>query len=345
MDGNKPLISVIVPVYNVRDYLPRCLESVIGQSYRDLEILVVDDGSTDDSLAICRRYEEREPRMKVFHQENGGLGSARDYGLEYASGDYIYFIDSDDYLEPDGLQYLLEDMLVHDADMGVAAYVVDDFDGIRPAPHVPEALTIEGPAALMRAYFETEFIKSFAWNKLYKAELWKEIRFPHYYSSEDNATCYKIFELVKKTRVLPRPFYHYVMRESSVDHAFARNIEKDFVSIEAAEDRYRFVSSRYPELEKLADENRWRIRTAMVQRLFAAGGEFRYRTLLKEWIAFFRQHRAPTEALRRTKRQIAYTPYLFGWAYKARWNAVQFRNRGRKRAYMRAQQQSGWRNT
>jgi len=318
-------------VYNVEDYLPRCLESILAQTWENLEVIIVNDGSTDGSLDICRRYESLDDRITVYCKENGGLGSARDHGLQFATGRIISFIDSDDYLEPDGLQYLAEDMLAHDADLVIAPYVIDDFDGIRQTPHVAEAMTIEGPAALMEAYFCTEYIKSFAWNKLYRAELWKDIRFPHYYSSEDNATCYKIFDLVNRARVLPRPFYHYVMRDSSIDRNFARNIEKDFVSIEAAEERYRFVSRRYPELERQADENRWQIWAAMIQRLFASGAASRYRPLLREWIAFFRENEAPSKRMRGLKIQISCAPYLYGGLYCFRYRLSRLRRKARLR--------------
>ena len=105
---NEPLISVIVPVYNVEKYLPQCLDSIKNQTYTNLEIILVDDGSTDSSESICEDYAKSDSRIKLYHKENGGLSDARNYGIERASGQYFTFIDSDDYITKDYVSYLLE---------------------------------------------------------------------------------------------------------------------------------------------------------------------------------------------------------------------------------------------
>lgn len=106
MNTATPLISVIVPVYNVETYLPQCIESLLNQKYQNLELLLIDDGSSDGSGAICDRYERLDKRVKAFHKENGGVSSARNLGLDHACGEWIAYVDSDDYVSPDYLQDL-----------------------------------------------------------------------------------------------------------------------------------------------------------------------------------------------------------------------------------------------
>ena len=117
------MISVIIPVYNVEEYLERCIDSVIAQSYRDIEIILVDDGSVDSSGIICDKYKEKDNRIKVVHQKNSGMSGARNTGLEYACGEYVYFLDSDDIIHPECLKIHLETLLKNNADMTVAQFV------------------------------------------------------------------------------------------------------------------------------------------------------------------------------------------------------------------------------
>ena len=118
----KQRVSVIVPVYNVEKYLRRCIDSIVRQSYSNLEILLVDDGSQDASLSICKEYETKDSRIRVFHKENEGLGLARNYGIERATGEYITFVDSDDYLTLDAIEFMLKKAIVTDADVVIASH-------------------------------------------------------------------------------------------------------------------------------------------------------------------------------------------------------------------------------
>lgn len=126
---NKPCLSVIIPVYNTGQYLPRCVDSVLGQSYQDFELLLSDDGSTDDSGVLCDMYAKKDSRIQVFHKENGGVSSARNLGIENASGEWVYFVDSDDELLPDGLK-TLADGISDDVDVVMGGYVDVDEQGV-----------------------------------------------------------------------------------------------------------------------------------------------------------------------------------------------------------------------
>ena len=123
-----PKLSIIIPIYNTESYLPRCLDSILSQSYTDFELLLVDDGSTDNSCAICEAYAQKDTRIKVFHKENGGICAARNTGLDYAQGEWIYLVDSDDELIPEGLRTLI-DCISDDVDVVMGGYEQYDLDG------------------------------------------------------------------------------------------------------------------------------------------------------------------------------------------------------------------------
>ena len=117
MNKNEPLISIIVPVYNVEKYLSKCIDSIINQTYKNIEIILIDDGSTDSSGAICDKYALVDSRIHVLHIENSGVSNARNVGLNHATGDYIGFVDSDDYIEPNMYELLLEELIADDVDV------------------------------------------------------------------------------------------------------------------------------------------------------------------------------------------------------------------------------------
>ena len=137
--ANEQLVSVIIPVYNVSRYLPQCFDSVISQTYRNLEIIVIDDGSTDDSGSICDQYAEKDDRIHVIHTDNRGLASARNLGLENVSGEYISFIDSDDWIEPQTIEMRIGAALETEADIVNARYC-SEYMGIRINPKIENVL-------------------------------------------------------------------------------------------------------------------------------------------------------------------------------------------------------------
>ncbi len=152
------MLSIIVPVYDLEQYLPACIESVLRQTYGDFELILVDDGSTDGSLSVCRAYETKDPRIRVFHKENGGVSSARNFGLEHAAGEYISFVDGDDQLEPDLYERLMDDLARSGA--GIAACQLDRVapDGTRTVVERPEAAAY-GAEDVVSRFFENGFVK------------------------------------------------------------------------------------------------------------------------------------------------------------------------------------------
>ena len=175
-------VSVIVPVYNVASYLPEALDSIVNQTYKDLEIIIVDDGSTDDSASICEKYASSDSRIKVIHQDNRGLSGARNTGLAHATGDLVSFIDSDDSLSPVFIESLVNAMESSSAPIAVCRFAVIETSGSLSGV----AASSEFPNAPAGVYERTEAIKDLVeekmcvnvCNKLFRRELWTDIRFP-----------------------------------------------------------------------------------------------------------------------------------------------------------------------
>lgn len=212
--GEHPLVSVLVPVYNVAPWLPRCLDSICAQTYRNLEILCVNDGSTDNSAEILAEYAGRDARIKVFYQENGGLSAARNTALKHASGEWIAGVDSDDYIAEDIIE---EAMACTGPDVDMVAYGVQcvwendecapkEFERFTPATVVP--MSVE-QAGRMHVCF---------WNKLWRHSVIKEhdILFPHGLVHEDDAFFYQFAPYARKVALCSAVGYHYLQRQGSI---------------------------------------------------------------------------------------------------------------------------------
>ena len=223
------LISIIVPVYNIADYLPRCLETIFQQTYQHLEIILVDDGSTDKSKEICNAYVEKDNRARVIHQRNQGLWTARNAGLRVAQGDYIMFIDGDDYIHHDYIRIMHESITQGDGyDMVIAGFKITtnaNEDVSSPIDIIHKKLSqtdlIEECFNIKRIDLPTVVV---VWNKLYRAELINGILFNHYLRAEDKdftlRVCFKAFNIVYVDAIL----YFYVQRSNSLIHQKEHNI-------------------------------------------------------------------------------------------------------------------------
>ncbi len=238
-------ISVVVPVYNVEKYLERCILSIINQTYQNLEIILVDDGSTDNSGVICDEFAQKDPRIKVIHKENGGLSDARNAGIKAASGDYIGFIDSDDYISHQMYEKLLVTLEENKADISICNYVyVDEITGEEDkkmsslSPIKTEVLTKHQGYEKLNAYVDGYSFYVTAWNKLYKKELFSDILFAKGKLHEDEFIVHKLFEKCEKIAVTEDILYFYVIRQGSIMNSKAT--EKSLDIIEAMMDRYYF---------------------------------------------------------------------------------------------------------
>lgn len=209
------LISVIVPVYNVEQYVKDCVQSIINQTYANLEVILVDDGSTDGSGAICDELGKTDARIKVIHKKNGGLSDARNIGIEYASGDFLSFVDSDDYLSTECIDTLYELLLKHIADISVMRLFKTYTRECNERGHIGKKKEYTKQEAMREMLYARDFTAS-ACAKLYKKELFKTIRFPYGKLSEDVFTIYDVVNEAKLIVYSDEVGYYYYTRSGSI---------------------------------------------------------------------------------------------------------------------------------
>ena len=230
----QPEVSVIVPVYNAEKYLRKCVDSLLAQTFRYFEVILVDDGSPDRSGAICDEYAEKDPRVRVFHKENGGVSSARQCGLDNARGEYTIHADPDDWVEPNMLEELYAKAKADDADMVICDYYVNDSRGQRYVRQQPSALDHE---TVLRELFQQ--LHGSCWNKLVGRACYREfnVSFPLGFSlCEDLYTNVALLKHDIRISYLPQAFYHYEQQvnvNSIVKSSKKRTYEEDCRQIEA----------------------------------------------------------------------------------------------------------------
>ena len=210
-------LSVIVPVYKVEAYIIKCVESIINQTYKNLEIILVDDGSPDNCGKICDEYADLDSRIKVIHKKNGGLSDARNHGIKIATGDYITFVDSDDYIESDMYQVLMELSQQNDADISACnmAYVYEKDSKVkRDDSHQLRQLTPIEAYDIMIDYYGK--LRMGVWNKIYRRELFNDIWFPKGQLYEDLAVMYKVIFRANKIMYLAESKYYYLQRGDAI---------------------------------------------------------------------------------------------------------------------------------
>ena len=210
------LISVIVPVYNVEKYLNRCIDSIINQTYKNLEIILVDDGSTDSSGKLCDDSKEKDTRIIVIHKINGGLSSARNAGLDIMTGEYVMFVDSDDYISENCVEYLYALILKTKSQIAIGNYARTSGSQCLVS-HVQENVEqISGREALNRQFGKDTVQYVSAWAKLYEAELFKQLRFPEGRLHEDEGTTYKALYFSDSVVVSNSAVYAYYCNPESI---------------------------------------------------------------------------------------------------------------------------------
>ena len=211
------LISIIVPVYMVEKYLDRCIESITNQTYKNLEIILVDDGSPDNCPEICDKWAEKDSRIKVIHKENGGLSDARNAGVAVATGDYIGFVDSDDYIEPDMYEKLLD--VIHQTNAEIASCKFRHVYENNYAP-IPDnntnQITVTDTEPALDCLIIDYLIRQVVWNKIYKATIVKEIPFDIGKYHEDEFWSYKVIGKAAIIAYIDYTGYNYLQRQGSI---------------------------------------------------------------------------------------------------------------------------------
>lgn len=211
------VVSIIVPVYNVDKYLEKCVYSLLKQSYKDIEIILIDDGSTDNSGKICDRFSNMDERVIVVHKENGGLSDARNVALDIATGKYVTFVDSDDYIKDDYVRYLYLLIEKYDADISICEFDYMDELGVRinhPLANHKE-MVFDQEKALKKLLAQKLYTNSSS-GKLFKMEYFADIRYPLGKLYEDTLTIYKLFFKAKKISFGARPLYCYIYHNQSI---------------------------------------------------------------------------------------------------------------------------------
>lgn len=246
------LISVIVPVYNVSAYLRRCVDSILTQTYENLEVILVDDGSTDSSGVICDEYAGKDSRVQVIHKANGGLSSARNAGLDRARGDYVAFVDSDDWIERETYEYLLG--LVHKFGVKLAytgRYDVEEETGERKKGLCPKTEEKISARELVGRIFLWDNVDSAACDKLYERSLFENHRYPEGKVCEDVPVTYRVILETDFVAVGNRPMYNYYHRKGSITQSQVS--EKTFHFTQHTAEIYPDIRDHYPEIAPQAE--------------------------------------------------------------------------------------------
>lgn len=253
------LISVIVPIYKVEEYLPKCLDSIICQTYKNLEIILVNDGSPDNCPYICDEYAKRDSRIKVIHQKNAGLSAARNSGLDIATGNYVAFVDSDDFIHEKMYEIMMHSLIKENADIAVCGYLS------KSEPIKEEDWKIgnadvfcnTGLQAMENLYAGKDPVGYFAWsacNKLYSRTIFDNIRYPVGKICEDSFIIHYIFEQAENVVYINERLYFYSVRDSSIMHTEVNANWRD--EIEALEERIHYFKEKgYKELNLKATEH------------------------------------------------------------------------------------------
>ena len=247
------LISVIVPVYNVSAYLPECIRSILSQDHQELEVILIDDGSTDDSGAICEEWAARDSRIRVIHQKNGGAAAAKNAGLRAATGAYLSFVDSDDYLEPGAYSYMLELLQQHEADVVQCAYRDVYQDRTEDQIH-REGRTVFGTMEYLKRY-TTDWTCGLLWDKMYRRTLFDGIFFEEGHRIDDEYFTYQGVMNANRVVCDERILYNYRKRRSSV-MASPESGQKILLDrIDYLGKRRRNIGKRFPQLRAVFDRH------------------------------------------------------------------------------------------
>lgn len=219
--NNTALISVIIPCYNVESTIAKCLESVIAQSYQNLQIIIIDDGSTDKTSEIIKQFQTKDSRIILITQENSGVSKARNEGISKAFGEYICFVDADDWVEKDYCSILYQSLVENSASISVAEAFFEDENGNTVEKHhvFKDSITIYNKQTALKLLLEDKIIQSHPWAKLYQSELLKNVSFPENLEAfEDYFTMFKVFNNAEKIVKINQPIYHYVQFTDSLSH-------------------------------------------------------------------------------------------------------------------------------
>lgn len=246
-------LSIVAAVYNLQDYLPRCLDALVNQTMKDIEILCIDDGSTDKAPQIIEEYQKKYPeKVKVFHKGNGGEFTTRNYGLERAKGEYVTFVDTDDYVEPDWAEKLYNAAKENDADLAICG-----FERIDLVTNKVIAINMTGFGTAVKEINPKDdyllFINPAPWNKVYKREKIEDLKFLPFRGFNDTLFLASCYTRIKKIAFIPDVLYHYYLRYDSQIHSIneqdVNNLKKYLIEVKELYKK----SNKYGEMKYMLD--------------------------------------------------------------------------------------------
>lgn len=313
--SDNELISVIVPIYKVEKYLRKCVNSIINQTYKNLEIILVDDGSPDNCPKICDEYANHDSRIKVIHKENGGLSDARNAGMKVATGEYISFIDSDDWIEDNMFEILLEQIIVNECDIASCGINMVWEDN-RPTELLfpfEGKFIISGAENALDHLISNKYIIQTVWNKLYRKDIIENISFPFGKINEDEYWTWQAVAASERIVCLGKPMYNYLQREGSI---MRNNNYNPMCALEAQCLRYDYLVEKFPRLQDKCCINLLYFCLYQSQRSKLLLSYEKYKSVYKEIKEIVKSHKPRKEAYDglsfKSKLRIKSIYYCFG---------------------------------
>ncbi len=319
-----PLISIIVPVYNVSNYIRRCLHSVIAQTYANLEIILIDDGSTDGSGKIIDDYSVQDERIKIIHQSNAGLSSARNKGIEVATGEYLSFVDSDDFVAKDYVEYLYRLLKNDDFNSPLAICSLMDVystNGKQVNQGDGSEQVLSGEKCIEKMCYH-DLVDTCAYAKLGRKELYDHVRFPVGSLFEDIATTYLLFDQCQTVACGFKPKYFYVLREDSITTSSFNAGKLDLLKM--TDQMAGYVNANYPQLQKATLRRQTYARFSTLNQMLGTKAAVAEK---KQIIKFLKEHENEVLSDPRTPRRdkIAYHMLNLGYPiYSKVWQLYEF---------------------
>jgi glycosyltransferase involved in cell wall biosynthesis len=273
-----PLINIIVPIYNVEQYLRKCVDSILAQTYKNLRVILVDDGALDGCPAICDEYAQKDDRVMVIHRPNGGQSAARNSGLSVLSdgglsggkGDYVAFVDSDDYVAPDYIEFLYKLLRDSDADISQCGHYVVYSENRISSKELNHTTMSFGKYQAVESLCYSGVYDVTAWNKLYKLSIFETVRYPEGRIYEDTAVCYLVAEKAERFVVNMTPKYYYVQRYNSTANGVVFN-ERKYQFIQAGDEMADYITERYPDLLNATNVKRVFVRLSILSQMVNSG--------------------------------------------------------------------------
>ncbi|RVU70936.1 MULTISPECIES: glycosyltransferase family 2 protein [Lactobacillus] len=322
-NSTEPVISIIIPIYNVEKYLKRCLDSVEKQIYTNLEIILINDGSTDDSLVIAEEYAKKDSRIKIFSETNHGLSAARNLGLKHVTGEYITFIDSDDYVSNDYVSYLysLLEKSNFTASMSICSLMnVYEDSGKEINTGNNKEYTLPGKECIKMMCYH-DLVDTCAYAKLGSKELYNDFEFPEGKVFEDIGTTYQLFEKANKVECGFKPKYFYNIRSNSITTQKFTTQKLDLLEMtdKMADD----VVQKYPDLKKAVLRRRIYARFSTLNQTFTSKGTVKIKEIRNELIKFIQKNHKELFFDKNVPKRdkVAYLSLCMGFNfYKSSWN-------------------------